>query len=263
MTTLLPSHFVSPLTGVRILLVDDVAQERALLSHYLHRQACRVYMATDGRDALQKTLVVRPDLILMDLHMPVCDGLTACLLLKENAQTCKIPIIFLTGAVLPEERVRGLKAGAIDYITKPFDFEEIKLRLMIHLQLPRPSFSAGTAVPPSLAGSTLDQVLFMSARQHVLADLGAKIDLVTLAGQLSCNPRRLNEAFKQCVGVTLLEYQREERMKAACQLLLQTAMEVQDIAIELGFSNGANFSTAFKERHLVSPSDFRRSNSAP
>ena len=129
----MPSTHPGVLNGARILVVDDVDSDRYLLTHYLQRQGCRVYVGVDGQDAFQKAVAVQPDVILMDVRMPGCDGLTACRLLGDDARTRDIPVTFLTAAASPEERVEGLRAGAVDYIIKPFDFEEVRLRLVIHL----------------------------------------------------------------------------------------------------------------------------------
>lgn len=254
MTTPLHSRLLSVLHGARILVVDDDMVERNLLGNYLHQKGCRVFMASDGRDALMKALAVKPDVVLMDIQMPVCDGLTACRLLKQQATTRELPVIFITNAVLPEQRVEGLRAGAIDYVSKPFNFEEILLRLSIHLtdrELPV------DAEPAPASAKPLDQTLFMLAQPY-LQNLAQTADPNDIARKLNCNVRRLNEAFRRCVGVTMLEYQREQRMKEATKLLAQTVLEVRDIATQLGFTSGANFATAFKERFSVSPSDYRR-----
>ncbi|MDD2545461.1 MAG: response regulator [Burkholderiaceae bacterium] len=244
------------LQGVRILLVEDADTERMLLAEYLQQQGCRIYLASNGQEGFQKAFLVQPDLVLMDVRMPVCDGLTACRLLQSEPQTRDIPVIFLTGAALPEDRVEGLLVGAVDYITKPFNFEEVRLRLTIHLRARNPEPQA-LHLPASPSPPPLDDILFQTARFRLLQQLEKAPDLNELARMVGTNARRLNEAFKRCVGVTVFEYLREERMKAARTLLAKTALEVQDVALELGFTSGANFSTAFKERFGLSPTQFR------
>ena len=86
-----------------------------------------------------------------------------------------------------------------------------------------------------------------------------KVTQEELAEAVGTNSKRLNEAFRQCVGVTVFEYLREERMKEACVLLSGTGLPIQAIALEVGFTSGANFSTAFRERYGLSPSQFRQS----
>lgn len=248
--------FRSPLQGTRVLVAEDVADERNLLANYLQQLGCRVFLAVDGRDALLKALVVKPDILLMDIGMPACDGLTVCRMLKEDGATRAIPVIFLTGAALPEERVDGLRAGAVDYVTKPFDFEEIRLRLSIHL----PGRDAPRPDPDGDLDDTnpLDHTLFMLARRILLENLSADIDPVQLAKAIRCNPRRMNEAFRRCVGVTAMEYLREQRMSEARRLLAETSLPVQEVALRVGFSGGANFATAFRERFGASPTAFRK-----
>ena len=72
------------LTGARILVVDDVDADRCVLTHYLQRQGCRAYVGINGDDAFHKAVAAQPDLILMDVRMPSCDGLTACRRIVEH-----------------------------------------------------------------------------------------------------------------------------------------------------------------------------------
>lgn len=249
------------LANQRILLVDDIRVDRMLLMGFLEKQHCRVYIAEDGQDAYRKAQIVRPDLILMDIRMPVCDGITACHLLKGNPATREIPVIFLTAAASPADRVAGLSAGAVDYISKPFDFEEVRLRLCIHLKN-RPEFAAAApvaeAAEPAPAARKLDHILFHTTREILLNDLSVTPELEALAKTLNTNTRRLNAAFKHCTGATVFDFLREERMKEARRLLSETALEIQEVAGALGFGSAANFSTAFRERFGLTPSRFRQ-----
>jgi DNA-binding response OmpR family regulator len=258
---------LASLLGQRVLIVDDAEDERKLLAHYLQQQGCRIYLARDGVDGVNKAQLVQPDLILMDVRMPVCDGVSACQALKRHPNTQQIPVIFLTGAASPAERVQGLLVGAIDYITKPFNFEEVRLRLSIHLKPRATTEREVTAAGATVEGiprptSNFDTIVFESAKLHLLKDLGEVPDLHTLAESVGTNARRLNEAFKHCVGVTVFEYLREERMKEAAQLLGETSIEIQDIAGELGFTSGSNFAAAFRERFGMTPRAFRKSRQA-
>ncbi|MFJ2993071.1 DNA-binding response regulator [Pandoraea sp. NPDC087047] len=234
-----------------------------LLMDFLSQQGCRVYIAQDGRDGYTKARTVQPDLILMDIRMPVCDGLGACRLLKADPGTRHIPLIFLTAAALPGERVAGLSAGAVDYVTKPYDFEEVRLRLSIHLKTtvpaPLPPALGDTArhTPLPVQAHTLDAVLFRATRALLLDRLDATPELAGLASAVGTNTRRLNLAFRRCVGVTVFDFLREERMKEARRLLSETSLDVQDIAGAVGFASAANFATAFRERFGMPPSGFR------
>lgn len=251
----MPSAQPGVLNGARILVVDDQDSDRHLLTHYLQRQGCRTYVGVDGQDACRKAVAVQPDIILMDVRMPGCDGFTACRRLSEDAHTRDIPVIFLTAATSPEERVEGLRMGAVDYIIKPFDFEEVRLRLVIHLKTVRP---AEPSTDIAQQQPRLDRNLFESARKLLMSRLDSPPDLAQLAQSTGTSQRRLSEAFKKCVGVTIFEFLREERMKVARHLLANTSLDIQTIALEVGFTCGANFATAFRERFGMSPSAFRR-----
>ena len=257
------------LSGVRVLVVDDNQEDRMLLMDFLSQQGCRVYIAQDGRDGYTKARTVQPDLILMDIRMPVCDGLGACRLLKADPGTRHIPLIFLTAAALPGERVAGLSAGAVDYVTKPYDFEEVRLRLSIHLKAttPPPTQPAtgdiGQHSPLPVQAHTLDAVLFRATRALLLDRLDTTPELAGLASAVGTNTRRLNLAFRRCVGVTVFDFLREERMKEARRLLSETSLDVQDIAGAVGFASAANFATAFRERFGMPPSGFREQGAQP
>lgn len=247
-----------PSRSARILVVDDREEDRHLLADYLRRQGYRLYVAEDGRDGVEKAIYIQPDLILMDVHMPVCDGIAACRLLKAEPKTMAIPLIFLTAAALPEERVQGLLEGAVDYITKPFNFDEVRLRVCIHLNA-----AHGHDHPPDVTegagpSGSVEAAIFLAAQRRILQDLASTPELASLAHSVGTNTRLLNEAFRKYVGVTVFDYLREARMKEARHLLSETDLEVQTIANDLGYGSAANFSTAFRERFGLSPRQYRK-----
>lgn len=251
------------LAGLRVLVVEDRPEDRMLLVDFLTSQDCRVYVAEDGNDGYRKAQLVQPDIILMDVNMPGCDGLAACRLLKADQATRAIPILFLTAASLPGERVAGLSAGAVDYVAKPFDFEEVRLRLLIHLRVtptpaPAPAAAANDGTSAVAAGSSLDGVLFRAARKLLRERLDHTPELVALAQALGTNARRLNQAFRRCAGTTVFEFLREERMREARRLLCETGLDIQAISQAVGFGNRGNFSTAFRERFGMAPTALRQ-----
>ncbi|WP_233235059.1 DNA-binding response regulator [Bordetella sp. LUAb4] len=241
-----------------VLIVDDSADDRILLTNFLHRQGFRTYMAIDGADGFQKAKAIRPDMVLMDVAMPACDGLTACRRLKHDRATANIPLMFLSAAALPEERVSGLAAGAVDYITKPFDFDEVRLRLSIHLPGATAANVQETADELLETATGSDAVLFREARAILRTNLQHQPDMATLAGATRASTRRLTQAFRRCVGLTVQDYVREERLRAARRLVMETSLPIGTIATDIGYSGAANFSTAFKDRFGVTPSGLRQ-----
>ena len=121
----------------RVLVVDDEAANRELLSEQLASTACRVRTARDGVEALMAVDVFRPDLILLDVRMPGLDGLAVCRRLKSRPDTALVPIVLVTGSGELEDRIRGLAAGAEDFLDKPVDARVLEARVASLLRLKR------------------------------------------------------------------------------------------------------------------------------
>ncbi len=119
----------------KILVVDDTTANLQFLTNLLTERGYTVYPATDGELALEFLRSILPDLILLDIRMPEMDGYEICRRLKSNTQTSSIPIIFIS--ILEDERdkVKAFQEGGVDYITKPFQPEEILARVRNHLRL--------------------------------------------------------------------------------------------------------------------------------
>ncbi len=118
-----------------ILLVDDNANNLSVLSNTLKVAGYKVRMAVNGEDALSQIARARPELILLDVQMPKIDGFETCRRLQENPETEGIPIIFMTALSDAGNKVKGLSLGAVDYITKPFEHEEVLARVKVHWRL--------------------------------------------------------------------------------------------------------------------------------
>jgi two-component system, sensor histidine kinase and response regulator len=118
-----------------ILVVDDVQQNIQVVGTMLREAGYSIMAATNGAEALQRVQKKPPDLILLDLMMPDMDGSEVCRRLKEDTATQSIPIIFLTASNEMSHLVQGLAAGAVDYVTKPFNPPELLARVRIHLEL--------------------------------------------------------------------------------------------------------------------------------
>lgn len=120
-----------------ILLVDDQPANLQVLMHTLERLGCKLLVAKNGETALAIAQKVRPDLILLDIMMPGIDGFEVCRRLKADPDTRKIPVIFLSALDDTGDKVRGLQLGAVDYVSKPFQPEEVIARVNTHLTINR------------------------------------------------------------------------------------------------------------------------------
>ena len=118
-----------------ILIVDDDATNLKVLFRFLKESGFKVLVAQDGESAIEKLQEVSPDLILLDVRMPGIGGFETCHRLKASAATKDIPVIFMTVLSETVDKLKGLSLGAVDYITKPFQQEEVLARMRLHLKM--------------------------------------------------------------------------------------------------------------------------------
>lgn len=114
------------MSGNTVLIVDDEEQIRELLSLYFAKEGFNVAEAADGAEALFKLQQVKPDIVLLDIMMPVIDGMEVC---QQIRKFSSVPIIMLTSRTQAEDRIMGLELGADDYVSKPFDPREVVARV--------------------------------------------------------------------------------------------------------------------------------------
>jgi DNA-binding NtrC family response regulator len=124
-----------PASPEDILVVDDTPANLRLLTELLAKQGYRVRPASDGALALKSVAAKIPDLILLDVSMPDMDGYEVCRRLKADERSSRIPVIFISAFGDTRQKVTGFEAGGIDYITKPFEAEEVLARARTHLRL--------------------------------------------------------------------------------------------------------------------------------
>jgi two-component system sensor histidine kinase/response regulator len=118
-----------------ILVVDDTPTNLRVVVACLEGLGHTVVIAQDGEEGLQRAAFVRPDLILLDVLMPGMDGLETCRRLKSQDSTRAIPVIFMTALNGVDDKIAGFRAGAVDYVTKPLEVNELAARIATHLQL--------------------------------------------------------------------------------------------------------------------------------
>lgn len=118
-----------------ILLIDDNPANLSVAVDYLADHGFQIMVARDGETGLQLARQEQPDLILLDVRLPGIDGFEVCRRLKADERTQEIPVIFMTVITKAEDKVRGFAAGGVDYITKPFQHEEVLARVTTHLRL--------------------------------------------------------------------------------------------------------------------------------
>ncbi|MDH3257776.1 MAG: hybrid sensor histidine kinase/response regulator [Nitrospinota bacterium] len=123
-----------PTDKPKILIVDDTPTNLSILEEILDEDYF-ISIAQSGTQALSITDKFVPDLILLDVNMPGIDGFETCRRLKSRKETCDIPVVFITARAEPEDVIQGFKEGGVDYITKPFNHNEVMVRVKTHLKV--------------------------------------------------------------------------------------------------------------------------------
>lgn len=118
-----------------VLIVDDTPANIGVIAENLEEGGYRVLVAQDGEEGLQRAALVQPDLILLDVMMPHLDGFEVCRRLKQQPKTRDIPVIFMTARAESSDKVNGFKVGAVDYVTKPLQIDEVIARIDTQLAL--------------------------------------------------------------------------------------------------------------------------------
>ena len=197
----LAALFMPSVEGTRILVVDDDQALRNILKASLERSGYIVITASNGREAIEQFKRNAVDLVLMDIMMPVMDGLTACAELRELTD---VPIIMLTALNRPDDIVKGFDFGADDYIAKPFTFREVEMRLLAILR--RISWiNDGPTFSVIAAGD-----IMLNDEEHQVTVRGEKVHLTPIEYQLLHHlmsvpnqPVSKDELFKRVWGYNL------------------------------------------------------------
>lgn len=161
----------------QILIIDDSLALHPLIKSHLANEDLRIHSAYDGESGLTMAAELRPSLILLDVDMPHMDGFEVCRRLKGNKQTVTIPVVFLTADFATPDKVRGLDLGAVDYITKPFNYPELQARV-------RASMRTGHQ---SEQRAMVDGLTGLWNKTYLEDHLASQLSLVKRTGQpLSC-----------------------------------------------------------------------------
>ncbi len=123
------------ITGMEVMIVDDTPGNIDVLRKTIAAEGLKITFALEGATALKLIENSMPDLILLDIMMPVMDGYETCKRLKDNPETYDIPVIFLSAKTETVDLIKGFNLGAVDYITKPFQHDEVCARIRTQLQL--------------------------------------------------------------------------------------------------------------------------------
>lgn len=223
-------------------------------------------VACDGIEGLQKVRRNSPDIIISDIMMPRMSGIELCTTIKKNLDTCHIPVVLLTAKSAIEHKIEGLKIGADDYITKPFDINLLVIRcnnlinnrkIMQQRYREDPDFSI-----PQMATNPLDHELLNRATEIVRKNLfNEQFSVDTFATEIGLGRTTLFTKLKSITGLTPNNFIMDIRLKKAAEMLTtRTEMNISEIAYDLGFSTPKYFKKCFKDRFAYTPTEYRQKN---
>lgn len=245
-----------------LLLIEDNPDMRLYIRTYLDPEFS-VIEAVDGETGVTLAQETIPDLVISDLMMPKMDGFTVCKHLKTDERTSHIPVILLTARAAREDKLTGLETGADDYLIKPFDAKELVVRVKNLIELRsqlRERFSNATVIKPTeVAATSIDELFLEKIISVIDAHIGEEHFFVEqLAETIGMSVSQLNRKLGALIDQPAGQLIRSMRLQRAADLLKQNAGNVAEICYEVGFSNQANFTRAFKKQFGVSPMAYRR-----
>ena len=217
--------------------------------------------ASNGKEGLRQAIDQVPALILSDVMMPEMDGIEMCNKIKQDLRTNHIPVILLTAKASNESKLSGLGTGADDYLIKPFNKEELVLKIKNQIatrarmqeKLRLELLSESTRVKAVSA----DEVFLDRVRHIIETRLGDEyLSVEVLAEEAGFSRVQLYRKVMALTGITVNEFIRKLRLQRAAQLLDQRWGTVSQVAYEVGFSNLSYFSKCFKDQFGQSPSGY-------
>jgi len=245
-----------------LLIVEDNDDLRSYIRSYLTSDY-RISEAIDGEMGLDKAVERIPDLIISDVMMPKMDGMELCRKLKTDERTSHIPIILLTAKAAMEDKLEGLETGADDFLTKPFDPDELRVRISNLIQQRRKLKeiilkNIGSVNQLSNRGITsMDQKFLKKAVEVVEKYISDAEFTVELFGkEMAMSRVQLHRKLTALIEQSASEFIRSIRLNRAALLLKDKTGYIAEIAYDVGFNNPSYFSECFRKQFGKLPSEY-------
>ena len=262
-----PKPETSTLDLPSALIVEDNADLRQFLARTLNSKY-HVLQAQDGLQGERMAFEHIPDIIISDIMMPLKDGFQLCNSLKNNAKTSHIPLILLTAKAGQENKIAGLTQGADGYLTKPFDEQELHMRMRNLLEVQRKLFSHWQSLDMFLVQDieikTLDDRFVQDTMLLIKANLDNEgFGVEDMVRSLGFSRSQLHRKLRAVLGKSANQLIVEVRLNEAYNMLKNEAGSVSEIAYSVGYTNLSYFTKSFKQKFGVLPSKVRDLKNAP
>lgn len=244
--------------GISVLVVEDNDDFRRFLVGCL-KEHYQVFEASNGKEALEILSQQSVQMVISDVMMPVMDGLELCHAVKTDIRFSHIPVILLTARTAEEHVLGGLREGADDYITKPFNLDILLLRIQKLLQWTQSNhekFGKMEVSPSEITISSLDEQLIEKAIRIVEENMdNSEFSVEELSAQIGISRSGLYKKLMSITGKSPLEFMRILRLKRGKQLLEKSQLSISQIAYQVGLSP-KQFAKYFKEEYGCLPSEY-------
>lgn len=248
-----------------ILIVEDNSDLREMIRENLQENYF-VLEAENGVKGLKLAEETIPDLIISDIMMPEMDGYELSKKIKSNEKTNHIPVILLTAKATTEDKLTGLETGADDYLIKPFNSEELKIRvknlIKIRKQM-REKYQSQMLIKPSeIVVPSLQKVFIDKLTSIIEKNISNEnFSVEILSEEIGLSRAQLHRKVKSITNQSPSEFIRNFRLQRATELLKQNFGNIAEIAYEVGFSSQAYFTKTFQEVYGLTPLEFKKQHS--
>lgn len=244
----------------RILVIDDNADIRKFIREQLEENY-EIIEAKDGLSGFDKANEIIPDLIITDVKMPVMDGFELSKKIKESTLTSHIPIIILTAKADQKDKLFGLETGADDYLIKPFNSQELVLRvknlISIRKKLREKFSKTANFIPSEVTESSLDQKFLSKIIEEINKNISdEKFSTEILAKNVAISVSQLNRKLNALIGQPAGQLIRTIRMEKAAKMLINKEASIKEVAYSVGYSDQSNFARSFKKHFGKTPGEF-------
>lgn len=246
-----------------VLIVEDNASVSYYIAELLKKNY-RLYYARNGAEGLEKAKEFMPDLLVTDLMMPEMDGYELCREVRSSAILNHIPIIVITAKCEEKDRIRLLEAGADAYLQKPFNAEELRIRinkLLEQRRLLREKYTHALheGTEQSVELSSLDKDFLGRLTNIIYAQLSdSTLNSSSVADKMCMSKSQLNRKIRTITGYNTAAYILQMRMEKAKRMLASTDTPISDIAMKCGFEDASYFGRVFKQAFNITPSQYRK-----
>jgi signal transduction histidine kinase/DNA-binding response OmpR family regulator len=256
-------HYASSVETAKeesVLIIEDNPEIRELVAG-IFIEKYNTFTADNGEEGLRMAQEKIPDLIISDIIMPGLDGIELCRRIKTDVNTSHIPVILLTARTAVTFKYEGLETGADDYIVKPFNVEDLRLRsrnLIRQRKVLKERFGqSGYLLPTEISLTSVDEKLMQRTIDYISENIGdSDLTVERIAREVGMSRANFYRKIKAMTNSSAAEFLRRIRMERAAQLLKTNKFRISEVTSLVGFSDADYFRECFKSQYGMTPREF-------